>query len=306
MVDQSGRTRVLVTGGAGMLGGDFAREAVHFPQFDVKALSRDELDVRDAAAVDQWADWVSGGWIVHCAALVDVEGCARDPEHARATIVEGTRNVARLAARADARMLYPQTFLVYDGTEYPMPEELEPNPLHLYGQLKYEAERLVVAETKDPLVIRMAGFFGGGPKDKNFVGRIIPVIEAAMDKGEPTFSVGDRVWQPTWTKDLAYNSLALMERGASGTYQMGSLGEASFADIAEIIVEELGWSGRIAIERVSAAAISGSELGRRPDRAVLSCDRLNRERVNLQRDWAATLRTYLADPFFDRYRPSNA
>jgi len=114
------------------------------------------------------------------------------------------------------------------------------------------------------------------------------------------------VWQPTWTKDLAYNSLALMERGASGTYQMGSLGEASFADIAEIIVEELGWSGRIAIERVSAAAISGSELGRRPDRAVLSCDRLNRERVNLQRDWAATLRTYLADPFFDRYRPSNA
>lgn len=295
-------TNVLITGGAGMLGKAFSEESVHFPQFDISACPHDELDIRDPKALDAWADRVAGGWIVHCAALVDVEGCARQPDLARATIVDGTRNVAEFARKVGARLVYPQSFLIYDGDDTLIAEEREPNPLHLYGQLKLEAERIVVDNDPHALIVRMAGFFGGEEKDKNFVGRIIPAIEAAILRGDKSFAVGDRVWQPTWTKDLAFNTLHLMASGAGGMYQMGSLGAASFAEIAEIIVEQLGWSDRIAIEHVSAAAVAGSELGRRPNRAVMSCDRLNREGVNLQRDWQATLRCYLTDPYFDRFR----
>ena len=304
MDDRSNPIRILVTGGDGMLGKAFSGEKNHFPQFELRSCSHRELDVEDAAAVDAWADWLEGGWIIHCAALVDVEGCARQPEKARQTIVDGTRNVTALARKADARIFYPQSFLIYDGDDKPIPEECEPNPLHLYGQLKLEAEQIVLDADKASLAVRMAGFFGGGEKDKNFVGRIIPAIEAAMRRGDRSFEVGDRVWQPTWTKDLAFNALHLIARGSSGKYQMGSLGAASFADIAEIIVEELGWSNRIRIEHVSAAAIAGSELGQRPNRAILSCARLNREDANLQRCWRATLRCYLTDPYFDRFRLS--
>lgn len=304
MGDRSNLTHILVTGGDGMLGRAFTAESVHYPQFELRSCSHQELDVRDAAAVDAWADWLEGGWIVHCAALVDVEGCARQPEQARETIVDGTRNVTALARKAGARMFYPQSFLIYDGGDKVIAEESEPNPLHLYGQLKLEAEQIVLDADEASLSVRMAGFFGGGAVDKNFVGRIIPAIEAAMLRGDKSFAVGDRVWQPTWTKDLAFNALHLMARGSSGKFQMGSLGAASFADIAEIIVEELGWSKRISIEHVSAAAIAGSELGQRPNRAILSCDRLNREDANLQRCWRATLRCYLTDPYFDRFRHS--
>ena len=302
MDDRPNPTRILVTGGDGMLGKAFAEEQVHFPRFELRSCSHRTLDVRDAKAVDAWADWIEGGWIVHCAALVDVEGCARDPDLARETIVEGTRHVTALARKVGARLFYPQSFLIYDGADDLIAEDIEPNPLHLYGQLKFEAEQIVVDADKASLAVRMAGFFGGGDKDKNFVGRIIPAIEAAIVRGDRSFAVGDRVWQPTWTKDLAFNSLDLMARGASGKYQMGSLGAASFADIAEIIVEELGWSDRVSIERVSAATIAESELGQRPNRAILSCERLNREQANLQRCWRATLRCYLADPYFDRFR----
>ena len=293
---------VLVTGGAGMLGSAFADQAGRFAGFDLHVAPHAELDVRDADAVATWQDRVVGGWIVHCAGLVDVEGCAREPDFARQTIVEGTRNVAMLARDAGARLLYPQSFLIYDGRENPIREEEEPRPLSFYGELKYEAEQVVRDLTTDPLIIRMAGFFGGEAADKNFVGRIIPVMHAAILRGETSFNVGDRVWQPTWTEDLARNSLDLMARGSSGTYQMACEGHATFAELAHEIVAALGWSDRLAITPVSAQAVAQSELGRRPDVAILSCDRLTAEQVNGQQPWRAALHAYLAHEFFDQYR----
>jgi dTDP-4-dehydrorhamnose reductase len=296
------KTPVLVTGAAGMLGSALTSRGEAFGRLEIKGLSKSALDVRDFDAVMSHVDWLAGGWIIHCAATVDVEGCARDPEAAREVIVEGSRNVARLAKAAGARMLYPQSFLTYDGATNPIPEDETPRPLSLYGRLKFEAERVVRDAVDDPLIIRMAGFFGGAAKDKNFVGRIIPAIKAAMESGQEVFEVGDRVWQPTWTDDLAFNSLALLNEGARGSYQMASRGEASFFEIAEEIVSALGWSNRIRVAKVSASAVSGGELGRRPDRAVLSCERLDREDRNLQRHWRPTLRAYLSHPFFDQYR----
>lgn len=285
-----------------MLGSALFAAASRFPRFDVRAPGRDELDVCDADALAKWADWVEGGWIIHCAARVDVEGCAREPEAARNIIVEGTRNVAALAARAGARLCYPQSFLVYDGRDNPIDEAEAPRPLSYYGELKYEAEQIVAATLADPLIIRMAGFFGGEERDKNFVGRIIPVIHAAILRGETQFKVGDRVWQPSWTHDLAFNTLYLVERGASGHYQMACHGSATFAEIAQEIVLALGWQDKIEIISVDASSVSQSELGRRPDVAVMSGRRIAEAGMDLQRQWRPTLYTYLQHPFFDQYR----
>jgi dTDP-4-dehydrorhamnose reductase len=297
--------KLLVTGGKGMLGSALLDAASSFPMFDVRAPGRNELDVCDADAVANWADWVEGGWIIHCAARVDVEGCAREPEAARGVIVEGTRNVVSLAQRANARFCYPQSFLVYDGRENPIAEDETPRPLSFYGELKYEAEQIVVAALADPLIIRMAGFFGGEERDKNFVGRIIPVIHAAILRGETQFKVGDRVWQPTWTNDLALNTLYLLARGATGRYQMACHGQATFAEIAQEIVVALGWQDRIEIVSVDASTVSQSELGRRPDVALMSGKRIADAHMDLQRQWRPTLNTYLQHPFFDKYRLEN-
>ena len=299
------KTRILVTGGKGMLGSALARQAGNFEELDVRALGREALDVREPGKLAEQAEWVSGGWIIHCAARVDVEGCARDPDSARAIIVDGTRNAAELAARSGARFLDPQSFLVYDGRTNPIAEDESPRPLSLYGQLKFEAERIVENLVADPLIVRMAGFFGGEDADKNFVGRIIPVLRAAIDRGDTSFDVGDRVWQPTWTEDLAFNALHMVLRGCSGRYQMACLDHASFAEIAHEITLALGWQDRLTINTVDASKVSQSELGRRPDVAVLSCARLTEERLNLQRAWRPTLHAYLRHPFFDRYRLGN-
>jgi len=287
-----------------MLGTAFTEIAEASPRFVPHTLTHGALDVRDAAAVMKYADLVAGGWIVHCAAMVDVKGCATDPAAARAVIVEGTRNVAALARASGARLLFPQSFLIYGGGDGLIEETAPPVPLSLYGTLKLEAETIVLEMLDNPLVIRMAGFFGGGALDKNFVGRIIPAMHRAMLRGDAVFPVGDRVWQPTWTRDLADNALHLMQLDASGAYQMGSHGEATFHEVAAEIVAALGWTGRLRVEPVSSALVAQEETGpeRRPDRAVLSCERLRREGRDLQRDWRATLHAYLTHPHFDQYR----
>jgi len=285
-----------------MLGRAFERMLLDDGRYEVQAPGRQELDVTDADAVSAMADWLDGGWIVHCAAMVNVEGCAREPDAARRVIVDGTRHVVALARQTGARILYPQSFLVYDGATNPIPESETPRPLALYGELKYEAERLICADSSDPLVIRMAGFFGGEDADKNFVGRIIPALWKAMQDGRTEFEIGDRVWQPTWTNDLACNSVYLMNLGAQGHYQMACRGSASFAAIGAEIVDALGWGDRLRIVEVSASRFSANELGRRPDVAILSGARLDAEHANLQRSWQATLRAYLQHPFFDQYR----
>jgi len=180
------RIPILVTGGGGMLGSAIAELAATSPHFVPNPLSRGELDVRDAAAVMKCTDLVAGGWIIHCAAMVDVRACATDPDAARAVIVEGTRNIAALARSAGARLLFPQSFLIYSGGDGLIEETTPPAPLSLYGALKLEAETVVLETLDDPLVIRMAGFVGGGPIDKNFVGRIIP----AMHRARPSFPSG--------------------------------------------------------------------------------------------------------------------
>ena len=286
-----------------MLGGDFASEISAFGGHVGTAPGRDTLDVRDAGAMLAAVPDCADGWLVHCAAMVNVEGCARAPDDARAIIVGGTENAIATAKAAGARLFYPQSFLTHDGARNPIPEEEVQRPLALYGELKLEAQkRIEDAFGEDALIVVMAGFFGGEEADKNFVGRIIPAMHAAIGRGETEFSVGDRVWQPTWTRDLAFNSLHLMLAGCRGRYQMACHGEASFAELAQEIVLALGWADRLVVKPVDAASVSGNELGRRPDRAVLSCARLKAESRDLQRDWRATLHAYLRHPFFDRYR----
>lgn len=83
---------------------------------------------------------------------------------------------------------------------------------------------------------------------------------------------------------------------------MACHGAATFAAVAQLIVEALDWTERLKVVPVDAAGFSANELGRRPDRAVLSCSRLRAEHLDLQRDWRAALNAYLRHPFFERYR----
>ncbi|MBI5163196.1 MAG: sugar nucleotide-binding protein [Magnetospirillum sp.] len=291
-----GRT-ILITGAAGMLGRAFVEALADHPGARVLAYPRRELDVTDRNRVMSLAK-ARPDLILHCAAHVNADHCEDDPVHGRRIQVEGTDNVAELAAESGAQVVYPQSFLIFDGSVLPITDNTRPAPLSVYGQIKLEAERRLVERLPGSLVVRMAGFFGGDEGDKNFVGGFTRHLTRLLAEGVDRVEVGDRVWQPTYTLDLARNVLALAAAGKSGTYTMASHGEATFHALAAACVELLGLSSRLRIIPTSAAKVAARERARRPDRAVMDNARLRAEGLDCQRPWRAALAEYLERPYF--------
>ena len=256
---------ILITGANGMLGIAF-KEIInlYIPNAKVFAFGKNRLDVTDRERVLECKS-LNLQYIIHCAALVNADYCEDNEEEASNIFIAGMKNIIELAKITDAKVFYPQSFLIYDGKELPITESTIPNPLNIYGRLKLKAEKLLLDELSDSLVVRMAGFFGGREADKNFVGKIIPYFAKLINEGQSFIEIGDRIWQPTFTNDLAYNSLILLANNKSGLYCMASLGKASFFDLSCFIIKTHSIGDRLKVKKVSSLQVSQNEKAKRPE-----------------------------------------
>lgn len=270
----------------------------HGPDLRVHALGREQLDVTDSAAVGRVAA-LAPDVIIHCAALVNMDRCEREHDLCWRSIIEGTSHVAQLAVRLGAQLVYPQSVFVFgESPEAPLTEDAQPVPKSAYGRAKLEAEHLVLAHCPRALVVRMGGFFGGEERDKNFVGTFSRRVASQVAAGLDRFEVGDRVWQPSFTEDLAMNTLLLVARERSGVYHMAAHGEATFAEVAGQILESLGLATRVRLIVRPAAHFAARESALRPLRSAVDNARLRAEGLDRQRPWRETLTEYLARPYF--------
>lgn len=295
----SGKT-ILITGANGMLGSALVDILTwNVPESDIIALSHNQLDVtnRDSVLILSSKPF---DLILHCAAKVDAEYCEVNPKICHDIIVDGTRNLIDLAELTKAKIFYPQSFLIFDGKDLPITEETDPAPLSVYGQCKLAAERLIIEKWPNHLIVRLAGFFGGYQKDKNFIGKFIPHLAKIINEKKTFCEVGDRVWQPTYTYDLAYNCLVLLAEDKKGVYNMAGHGECSFYDLACEIVKYLGISDLMEIIKVPAEKFGQKEKAKRPPRATMINRRLAKEGLDFQRSWQESLKEYLDNEYFKK------
>jgi dTDP-4-dehydrorhamnose reductase len=291
--------RILITGGKGMLGSSFERIAKRmFESAEVLSLGKDELDVTNARVVASVQRQFQPDLILHCAALVNAELCETEPELAKEIILIGTKNLVDSTDRSKTKLIYPQSFLVYDCKELPITEATQPNPSFVYGHEKYHAEKYIRDHIENHIVVVMAGFFGGFEKDKNFVGKIIPSILQKIGERKDVIEIGDRIWQPTYTDDLAHNTLLLATRGRSQRYCLSSFGECSFAELASEIIDNLGIGNRIQVKTIPSGVVAKTENAKRPQRAVVSNQKAIDEGLCTMRDWRVSLKEYLSSAYF--------
>jgi dTDP-4-dehydrorhamnose reductase len=141
-----------ITGAGGLIGNYLVQTASKSaPKRRVRALTRDQLDLLDFTAVRREFQKDRPQLVIHCAAVTSVAGAQKNPELARRLNVEVTRLLAELAA--EIPLVFFSTDLVFDGRKGNYVEADAPNPLHLYGETKAEAEEIVL---KNPahLVVR--------------------------------------------------------------------------------------------------------------------------------------------------------
>jgi dTDP-4-dehydrorhamnose reductase len=236
--------RFFVTGRRGQLGSALARV---IPPGSFVGTDLPELDIRDAEAVRSAIAAARPDVVIHCAAMTDVDGCARDPALAHAINADGTMHVALGAAAARAGLVYVGTNEVFDGTlDRPYVETDLPNPVNAYGRSKLEGEIAAARHHGAPWIVRTAWAYGAG--GRNFVHRIREIADA---KGALRV-VADEVSCPTWTDDLAAAILRLVERAPAGVYHLAGLGSCSRFELAKAVLEMTG-RGHVPVESITSA-----------------------------------------------------
>ncbi|MDG1491663.1 MAG: sugar nucleotide-binding protein, partial [Planctomycetota bacterium] len=140
--------RVLVTGGAGMLG---SQVLLAVPD-DIEALGTDMreapgvdvpgVDLTDAAQVDAlFVELAPIDGVIHTAAYTAVDRAEEEPELAHSINGDACGVLARAAARAGIPMVLVSTDFVFDGqAETPYPEEAPTSPQSVYGATKLAGE----------------------------------------------------------------------------------------------------------------------------------------------------------------------
>jgi dTDP-4-dehydrorhamnose reductase len=219
--------KLLVTGGAGYLGSEVARQALE-RGWDVLATQHRtvpphggavQLDVRDAAATDRLLLRHGPDVVVHTAYLQ--RGPAMED-----TVVRGSHSVAEASRRCGARLVHLSTDLVFDGEHgAPYDERAEPRPVIAYGAAKLEAERLVANTHREALVVRTSLLYGKpepGPQERL----------ACRDDVE---FYTDEIRCPTHVAELASALLELAELHVTGVLHVASPEAVSRLELARIL-----------------------------------------------------------------------
>lgn len=203
-----------------MMGSDLSRILAD-RGYDLTVTDIDDLDVRDADAVMKVARDLRPDWILHLAALTNVDDCEKFPDDSYRTNTIGTQNVALACQSIDAEMTYVSTASVFDGTKAtPYTEFDKPNPQSYYSRSKYEGELVVEKLLSRYYIVRAGWMFGGGPEDKKFVAKI---AELARQRDNLSV-VDDKFGSPTYTWDISDGIERLSHTGLYGTYHLVNTG----------------------------------------------------------------------------------
>jgi dTDP-4-dehydrorhamnose reductase len=273
--------RLLITGAAGMLGQDVVAAALAAGH-DPVALSRAELDITDAEAVDAAVDGVKPDAVVNCAAWTNVDGAETNEPEAVAVNGEGAGHVAAAAARGGAWTVHVSSDYVFDGERRePYLESAPTNPASAYGRSKLAGEH-AVAESAPGLstVVRSSWLFGAG-------GPCFPatILQLASGRSELTV-VDDQVGCPTFTGHLAPALVELCTTRRPGVLHVAGSGRCSWFEFATAIVAAAGLECEV-------QPIPTTDMPRPATRPAYSVLRTERGAPQLP-EWQLGLEQYMA------------
>ena len=144
-----------------------------------------------------------------------VDGCETNSEASTKANHTGPAALARYAQRHGASFVFFSTDYVFSGSpESPGPyaEEDQPEPLSVYGRTKLEGERAVLEAHPEALVIRTTVVYGPDEAGKNFLYTLLRY----PSMGQKVRVAADQISTPTYNRDLAEATLALVDARASG------------------------------------------------------------------------------------------
>ena len=249
--------RVLVTGGAGFIGSNIvdavkARGDDLVVVDDISTGDRANIapgialrvaDVSDARALREAVRGERFDAVVHCASKTKVVESMEKPDLYRRVIVEGTRNVVRLAEDARAKMFVNISTggAIYGETRICATEAVPVDAASNYGKFKAEAEQIVAAAPVSNITMRLANVYG--PRQRqDLEGGVVAIFAGRWKRGEQLTVFGDGGAQRDYifVGDVVDAVLAAFAGKWKGVYNIGTGVPTSVNELIAAMTEILG------------------------------------------------------------------
>jgi len=258
------KRRILVTGASGLLGINLALEAakrhtvyglVNANPLQTNAFHVLHGDLLVPGAAQRLIDEVQPDWVIHCAALANLEACESAPGRARQLNTGVPQILASYVARGGARLLHVSTDAVFDGQRGDYTELDSPNPLSVYAKTKLDAER-AIAETNPDAIIARVNLFGWSPSGKRSLAEFFYNNLSAKN---PIMGFTDVFFCPLLANHLARIFLEMLDAELSGLYHVVSREAISKYNFGAAIAGRFGLdSGLISPVSINQAGLKAA------------------------------------------------
>ena len=289
--------RVFVTGVKGQLGHDVMNE-LEKRGHEGYGVDIDEMDITDEAAVSRVITEAAPEAVIHCAAWTAVDLAEDDDkvEKVRAVNAKGTEYIAKVCRELDIPMMYISTDYVFNGKgrHFWEPDDLNREPINVYGQTKYEGELAVENNLEKYFIVRIAWVFG--VNGKNFIKTMLNLGKTR----EKLTVVCDQIGSPTYTFDLARLLVDMIETDKYGRYHATNEGICSWYEFACEIFRQAEAMGRseydeehLEVEPVLSKDYAAKAV--RPANSRMSKEKLTEKGFERLPTWQDALHRYLQE-----------
>jgi dTDP-4-dehydrorhamnose reductase len=280
---------IIITGSRGQLGRAIT-DAIGDNNLHHRLILTDheDLDIRDANAVDIFLEANPADFLINCAAFTAVDQAEEDPDAAFKLNTGAVATLSSACSRFNIKLIHISTDYVFDGNaSKPYAEEHQANPQSVYGKSKYEGETSILYNTRNAIIIRTSWlYYHGG---KNFISTILR--KASENVGLKV--VYDQIGAPTYALDLALFIIKLITltqpKEEVVVYHYANRGVTSWYDFAQAIAELSGISCKIDPCETSSL----KQLATRPAYSVMNCSRAESATGIEIPYWRDSLKKYL-------------
>lgn len=259
---------IFITGSSGQVGFELQRQFAIFGS--VLAPTRQELDLTNAQAVDEYLAINKPALILNAAAYTAVDKAESEPAQAKRLNTELPAQLAEYAAKHTIPLVHYSTDYVYPGDgETPWQEDSSTAPHSVYGQTKLQGDLAVTHSGCQHLIFRTSWVYAA--RGNNFMKTML-----RLGRERETLSiVNDQIGAPTPARLIAQvTALAFTTHDSpntthhspltihipSGIYHLAPRGETSWHGFACEIFEQAREAGEaLAIKPQDAAGIPTAE-----------------------------------------------
>ena len=272
--------RILLTGINGQVGFELQKQLVLLDNIELIALTREQLDLSDSAAIHAVLALYQPSIIINPAAYTAVDKAETDMAQAMAVNANAPKILAKWAGEQQALLIHYSTDYVFDGTKTgAYLEEDATNPQSVYGKSKLLGEQSVRLYAPQHIILRTSWVFGS--HGNNFIKTILRLAQ----ERDSLNMVADQYGAPTSAALIALVTTTIVRQYIAlqhisyGTYHLTASGETTWYDYAQFILdycESKGVSQRLSRQAVCAIPTSAYPVpAKRPLNSRLLCHKLN-------------------------------